>query len=263
MMNSDRPTMSFVSLIFSSPLIFPPEGTVSNPSTAHIRALLHDHSGFIASRLAAFVGRTRELAAVCTEIDALLPTGGYLIISGDPGQGKSSLIARLLSEYPLDQTVHHFIPLRPGPDHHVGMLHDVLAQLILTHGLPSAYVATTSRAALRDYFAQALRTLSAAGRHQLIIIDGLDQLATDADGERDLSFLPIVPPLGIVFVLGTRPHDTLRPMELRTPARAYWLPPLSRADFDLVLRHRQVGDLDPALVGPESTFVTPATPGLK
>jgi len=221
---------------------------VSNPSTAHIRALLHDHSGFIASRLAAFVGRTRELAAVCTEIDALLPTGGYLIISGDPGQGKSSLIARLLSEYPLDQTVHHFIPLRPGPDHHVGMLHDVLAQLILTHGLPSAYVATTSRAALRDYFAQALRTLSAAGRHQLIIIDGLDQLATDADGERDLSFLPIVPPLGIVFVLGTRPHDTLRPMELRTPARAYWLPPLSRADFDLVLRHRQVGNLDPALV---------------
>ncbi|MEI8167765.1 MAG: hypothetical protein WCG26_15395, partial [Chloroflexales bacterium] len=130
----------------------------------------------------------------------------------------------------------------------VGMLQDLLAQLILKHGLPAVYVATTNRAALHAYFAQALRALATLGRRELIIIDGLDQLATDADGVRDLSFLPLVPPPGIVFLLGTRPHDTLHPLELRTPATTYWLSPLSRADFDLVLRHRQVGDLDPALV---------------
>ena len=54
---------------------------------------------------------------------------------------------------------------------------------------------------------------------------------------RDLSFLPTNPPPGIVFVLGTRPNDTLKPLELLKPYNEYPLPNLSRADFDRILQH--------------------------
>jgi hypothetical protein len=75
---------------------------------------------------------------------------------------------------------------------------------------------------------------------EVIFLDGLDQLEEDATGVRDLTFLPTNPPPGIVFVLGTRPNDTLKPLELLKPHDEYWLPNLSREDFDLILQHRHV-----------------------
>src|SRR5205823_11804684 len=57
---------------------------------------------------------------------------------------------------------------------------------------------------------------------------------------RDLSFLPNNPPPGVVFVLGTRPNDTLKPLELLKPRYEYKLPNLSRSDFGLILSHRRV-----------------------
>lgn len=47
-----------------------------------LRALLHDHSGFIASRREAFVGRANELAEIRQRIAEKLPTGGYVTITG-------------------------------------------------------------------------------------------------------------------------------------------------------------------------------------
>ena len=47
-------------------------------------------------------------------------------------------------------------------------------------------------------------------------------------------------------MLGTRPNDTLRPLELLKPHDEYQLPNLSREDFGLILRHRHVQlDRDP------------------
>src|SRR5207249_7420057 len=88
--------------------------------------------------------------------------------------------------------------------------------------------------------------LTEMGKQEVIFIDGLDQLEEDFSGVRDLSFLPINPPQAVVFVLGTRPNDTLRPLALLKPHCEYELPNLSRHDFDLILRHRQV-DLDRTL----------------
>jgi hypothetical protein len=62
---------------------------------------------------------------------------------------------------------------------------------------------------------------------ELIIIDGLDQLEKEHTGWRDLSFLPPDPPSGIVFVLGTRPDDTLKPLELKKPQVQFKLPEMS------------------------------------
>lgn len=220
----------------------------------HLRALLHDHSGFIASRMEAFVGREAELLEIRQRIAEKLPTGGYVTITGQAGQGKSSIIGKLVADALGDLStlrerllepqagvpVCHFIPFSPGPDHQVGLLRNLIARLCLTYHLPDFYAASDSRPALRDYFAAVLRDLAKQGRQEIISIDGLDQIEEDVSGVRDLSFLPEEPPEGIVFVLGTRPNDTLKPLELRKPQHEYWLPALSRADFDLILKHRGV-----------------------
>ncbi len=171
-------------------------------------------------------------------------TGGYITITGQAGQGKSSIIAKLVEIYQQkcgpENVAFHFIPFNPGPDHQVGLLRNLMACLILKYNLSDLYVASESRPALRDYFPKVLAELVAKGGQEVIFVDGLDQLEEDATGVRDLSFLTNNPPPGVVFVLGTRPNDTLRPLELLKPRYEYQLPDLIREDFDLILRHRNV-----------------------
>nr|BBH94526.1 hypothetical protein KTA_27250 [Thermogemmatispora argillosa] len=203
-----------------------------------IGAMLIDHRPFIASCLDGFVGRNAELAAIRQQIADLQPGGGYLIISGQAGQGKSSLIARLVQEEGPERVPHHFLPLDPPPDHAVALLRDLLARLILAAALDPTplLLAGTSRATLTAVFWNLLNKLSEAGRPVLICIDGLDQLPRNAFGKRDLSFLPLRPPPGCVLVLGSRPDDTLAALHARGPEREYSLPPLSRTDFDQLLQ---------------------------
>ncbi|HET8911058.1 MAG TPA: AAA family ATPase, partial [Ktedonobacteraceae bacterium] len=205
-----------------------------------LQTLLLNQSDFLSNRLQNFVGRQTELATLHQLIDENLPTGGYIIITGQAGQGKSSLIVKLIEDYGRENVAFHFIPLNPGPDHQVGLLRHLMARLILKHELSDLYVASESRSALRDYFPRVLDEIAAKGKQEVIFIDGLDQLEEDVTGIRDLSFLPTRPPAGIVFVLGTRPNDTLSPLELLKPHIQYQLPNLSRSDFDLILAHRHV-----------------------
>src|SRR5439155_16669424 len=120
-------------------------------------------------------------------------TGGYVTISGQAGQGKSSIIAKLIEEYGEENVAYHFIPFNPGPDHQVGLLRNLMARLILKYDLSDLYIASESRPALRDYFPKVLEELVAKGRREVIFIDGLDQLEAETSGERDLSFLPDAP----------------------------------------------------------------------
>jgi hypothetical protein len=203
----------------------------------HLHALLHDHRSFIEDRLASFVGRVQELAEIRTRIAEQLVSGGYVTITGQVGQGKSSMIAKLVHEYGPETVAHHFIPFNPGPDHQVGLLRNLMARLILKYDLTEVYVSSDSRPALRDYFPRVLAEVVAHGGQEVIFVDGLDQLEEDPSGTRDLSFLPVEPPEGIVFVLGTRPNDTLQPLALLKPRYEYQLPNLSRGDFDLILQH--------------------------
>jgi hypothetical protein len=173
-----------------------------------------------------------------------MPIGGYVTITGQAGQGKSSIIAKLVEAYGEDQVAYHFIPFNPGPDHQVSLLRNLMARLILKYDLTDLYVASESRPALRDYFPKVLAEVVAKGGQEVIFLDGLDQLEEDISGIRDLSFLPTNPPAGIVFVLGTRPNDTLKPLELLKPRWEYPLFRLSRQDFDRILKRRGV-ELEP------------------
>src|SRR5205823_277023 len=61
-----------------------------------LASLLRDQSSFMSSRLESFVGRTKELAEITRQVALLKETGGYLMVTGQAGQGKSSIIAKLV-----------------------------------------------------------------------------------------------------------------------------------------------------------------------
>src|SRR6266540_2494033 len=82
-----------------------------------------------------FVGRATELATIRQKIAALLATGGYVMITGQAGEGKSSLIARLIEDYGEATTAYYFISFNPGAEEQIRLLQSVLAQLIRKHQL--------------------------------------------------------------------------------------------------------------------------------
>jgi tetratricopeptide (TPR) repeat protein len=202
------------------------------------------HGRTINELVDSFVGRVQELDDLQQRISSMQHTGGYITITGGAGQGKSSIIAKLveqaINKHGPDNVAYHFILFDPGPEYQVGLLRNLMACLVFKYNLTDLYIASENRAALRDYFPRVLEQVAAKGGKEVIFIDGLDQLEADANGIRDLSFLPVEPPEGIVFVLGTRPNDTLEPLELRKPNNRYLLPDLSRQDFALILQHHGV-----------------------
>ncbi len=219
-----------------------------------LRAMIFDYQAFLRDRLSSFVGREQELDEVRGLIAQLQQTGGYLTITGPAGQGKSSLIARLIhdasKEEGLERIAYHFIPLDPSPKHQFALLFNLMARLILKYDLSDFYPIELITVTPHDYFPKVLQQIAKKGGREVIYIDGLDQLeeggGADLKPKRDLSFLPSEVPAGIIFVLGTRPNDTLEPLQSKKPHVTYELPNLSRDDFDAILRHRGVA-LEPGL----------------
>jgi hypothetical protein len=203
-----------------------------------LRAMFADHHAFIGDRLSRCVGRHTELREINRLIAERMERGGYITVTGQAGQGKSTVIAKLVDEAGIEAVAHHFIPINPGPDHQVSLLRNLMARLIDKYELPDVYLASDSRPLLRDFFPKVLGEVSERGGREVIYIDGLDQLQEEPGGERDLSFLPRRLPPGIVCVLGTRPNDALRPLELLDPHYEYPLPHLSRVDFLAILARR-------------------------
>jgi tetratricopeptide (TPR) repeat protein len=225
----------------SSPTQIIPASTLQRgEKSAQLRAMQRDRTGILQARLESFVGRQTELDKIDQLIHTTMTTGGYITITGPAGQGKSSIIAKLVKTYGEEATAYHFIPFNPGPDYQVTLLRHLMVKLIVKHSLPDWYITSESRPVLYNNFLQMLFELAERGKQEVLFIDGLDQLVEDPYGERDLSFLPTNPPKGITFVLGSRPNETLHPLKLYKPHFTYDLPDLSRADFDHILQHRSV-----------------------
>jgi hypothetical protein len=191
-----------------------------------------------------FVGRVEELAQLSDEIEKLRASGGYLLVTGVAGQGKSSILAKLIKHREPEPTPAYFIRFTPGPSEQAALLGHLIAELLTLaereDDAPTYLPDGDNVVALRNSFETLLSNL-AAERPLTLVIDGLDQIEPDQRiGQRDLSFLPEQLPSNVVLVIGTRPDDTLTPLKLRTPHCEYRLPPLSEADFAALLRDRGV-----------------------
>jgi len=204
-----------------------------------LQSMICDHNDLMATRLERFVGRTSDLAEIRALIDQSKVSGGYVVVTGQAGQGKTSIMARLVADYGPSRVAHHFIPLAPVSGYEVILLRDVIARLALKHTSVAAVVDDTSLPVLSQHLEQVLQRLAEQGRPEILFIDGLDQLP--ADGETpDLSFLPAQLRPGIVIVLTTRSDATLMSLAPMSPKQFYALPRLSQDDFVELLRQRGI-----------------------
>lgn len=130
-----------------------------NSQATILKQLLYHHESatIFANRLQSFVGRESEIIEIRQRIAQVLPTGGYVTITAQAGEGKSSVIAQMVSQDGPDQTAFHFIALTPGREYQLSLLRPIVAWLILKHGLSTIYFPGESYPAMRDYFHVLLR----------------------------------------------------------------------------------------------------------
>ena len=200
-----------------------------------------EQSDIIEDRLGRFVGREAELNKLREQIAGQMERGGYVLVTGDAGQGKSSIIAKMIEQQGIDATAYHFVPANPGKDYQILILRSLMSRLLQKYDLPAHYAKGESDPILRSYFRKMLQEISEKQAREVLFLDGIDQLESDALNRRDLSFLPERLPPGIVVIVGTRPNKTLEQLQnFPDMAEPYPLPGLSHEDFNLLLQQHKV-----------------------
>ena len=176
------------------------------------------------------------------EIEDFVATGpsGYLVIEGEPGFGKSSI----LSEYVLRTgCIAHFNVRSMGISSAAGFLESVCLQLIVATKLPY----TSLPAAATEDGAFLLRLVGEAAANAsgplVIAVDALDEVdrSTQRAGSNVL-YLPEFLPDGVFFVLTQRPVNTWLPNANRLKKiRLEDYPDENRADVAAYLRKASSG----------------------
>jgi len=156
----------------------------------------------IEERTQNFVGRD----FVFQEIDRFIEQNqrGYFVIRGEPGIGKTALMAYLAKTrgYP-----HHFNIASQRITRPDEFLESVCSQLIVKHGL--ALRLSPSDKESGRFLNQVLKAVSdslteAGGGQEVVLVDALDEAARSTPGE-NLLFLPEILPPHIYFILTARP----------------------------------------------------------
>ncbi|NMG08926.1 hypothetical protein DP117_19330 [Brasilonema sp. UFV-L1] len=125
----------------------------------------------IENRLTLFGGRDTALAQIAKFINKL--TGGYLVITAPAGFGKTSLMAKLVSEASETFADHFFAPYEnPNSVTEEGFLRNVIEQMAHWHGYTD-----TLPEKLPDLDALYHRLLGEPLEHtHVLVIDGLDEV---------------------------------------------------------------------------------------
>lgn len=159
----------------------------------------------IVDRTRGFVGREYVFDAIADFLSNA--SGGYLVLRGDPGIGKSSILAEYVRR---TGCIAHFNVRSLGISTAEQFLQSVCAQLVADAGLAHAVLpahATRGGAFLLTLLAEAKQQLP-PGEPLVIAVDALDEV--DNAGEPDganLLFLPPVLPDGVYFVMTSRSID--------------------------------------------------------
>lgn len=164
-------------------------------------------SDFIEERTKGFIGRQFVFDA----LDAFMRASpsGYFIVKGEPGIGKSALVAQLVKTRGY---VHHFVVSSLGLNRTDQFLENVCAQLIAKFKLDRpAWIspeAGRDGAFLQALLAEVSRILP-AGQNAALLVDALDEVLSPADPRENILYLPPALPNGIYIVATMRPRQSL------------------------------------------------------
>ena len=135
---------------------------------------------------------------------------GYFVIEGDPGIGKTALMASLLLKEPC---AHHFNIRGEGINRSDRFLANLCAQLIIKYELSHVDLpaqATQDAAFLKEILSE-IGTRLAADEKVMILVDALDEVEPgDASGGANTLFLPLTLPRGFYVVVTTRRTEEVR-----------------------------------------------------
>ncbi|HYG57156.1 MAG TPA: DUF4062 domain-containing protein, partial [Symbiobacteriaceae bacterium] len=196
----------------------------------------YHHDLFIETQVQRFEGREPLLADLRRRVDA--GSARPLVVVGEPGSGKSALLARfarlLAEERPEMRVIAHFVGAGPGSTDVLQLLRRLCLELGEQSDdatIPGDYNGLTA--------ALAERLAGVGSEHEggvVLILDGLNQL--DADHRaHTLSWLPRLLPPGVRVVISTLPGDCLDALRIRQPAPdELRVGPLTRQEVQRVVR---------------------------
>jgi hypothetical protein len=169
--------------------------------SSHIRT--REFTALVEERTRSFVGREYVFDAIDMWLEAEDFPSGYLVVRGEPGIGKTAVVAQLVKRRGL---VHHFNVAPLGIRSAQAFLANVCAQLIVRYDLDHAALppeATQDGGFLSRLLAEAS---DEAAHHPIIVaVDALDEtedVGLPAGANR--LFLPPSLPTGVYFVVSTR-----------------------------------------------------------
>ena len=178
-----------------------------------------------------FVGRSdiiQKINNFCQENQQ-----GFFIIQGVPGQGKSALLANIVSDYNFS---HHFIK-QGGIRANVSRFLQSLCQQIqkkyhINQTIPANYDEIV------EYFETLLQKISheyllPKDEYEVIVIDAIDELAEE--DRETLKFLPRYLPENVYIILSSRPLHYLQHFSFQVPYHIYDLEPLTKDEIKKLL----------------------------
>lgn len=182
---------------------------IQKPSTvrSQFQALIQD-------KTEDFVGREYVFSAIETFIKE--NSKGYFTIIGDPGMGKSAILAKYVQE---TECIAHFNVQLQGPNCADQFLDSVCKQLIERYQFP--YDPLPSNAT-RDgeFLGQLLDQVAQRknGKAVVIAVDALDEVDPASYRDANILYLPVYVPDGVYFIL-THRRDANIPLTTFVPKR--------------------------------------------
>jgi AAA ATPase domain len=173
----------------------------TSPLASLIRA--REFEAVVEERTRKFVGRDFVFAAIDEALHTDEFPSGYIVVQGEPGIGKTALLAQLVKEHGY---VHHFNIDPQGIRSSQAFLSNVCAQLVVRYELDHA--ALPAEATQDGGFMLRLLTEAVANGDNIplvVVVDALDEAEDIGLASRaNRLFLPPTLPAGVYFVVSTR-----------------------------------------------------------